>query len=300
MDHREPPTAAPLPRISVVVPTFNSAAYLAATLESILAQDYPDLEVIVVDGASTDGTVDIIRRYAGRLASWVSEPDRGQCDAINKGFARATGELRCWTNADDLLEPGALRHAAAQLDDPSRPQWLVGAARLIDAAGRPRGVRAPRLIDDDTFLLWALRWTPSQATFWNRSMWEAAGPLDEDLHYVMDFALWWRMHRVAPAVVSDRVLGTYRLHAASKSLVAVECSRRERRAQLAAVVAADMTRAEAGGEAARRALAERYATLIDDLADRGAMLERMRRHRLMGPVLRLYRRLAPWSPELET
>jgi hypothetical protein len=114
----------------------------------------------------------------------------------------------------------------------------------------------------------------------------------------MDLALWQRMHRVAPAILAERILATYCLHDASKSLTAVETSRSERKAHLADIIAADM--AEAVDEDARRALAERYATLFDELADRGAMLERMRRSRLMGPILRAYRRLTPWAPELES
>lgn len=289
-----------LPRFSVVLPTFNAAAFLEPTLRSLVEHDYPDLEVIVVDGGSTDGTVDILRRYADRLGWWVSEPDRGQCDAINKGFAHATGELHYWANADDPIEPGALRHVAARLTERAQPQWLVGAARLLDGRGRVLGVRAPRTVDDTTFLLWALRWIPTQAVFWNRAMWAAAGPFDEELHYVMDLALWERMYRAAPPLVTERVLASYCLHHASKSLTAIESSRGERKAHLATIIAADMARAEAAGEDARRVLAERYAALFDELADRAALLERMRHSRLMGPILRAYRRLTPWTPGLES
>jgi hypothetical protein len=298
-DDGAPPASSPSPRFSVVLPTFNAAAYLEPTLRSVLDQDYPELEFIVVDGGSTDGTVDIIRRYADRLAYWVSEPDRGQCDAINKGFARATGELHYWANADDPLEPGALRYVASRLSDPIRPQWLVGAATLIDRRGRRIGRRTPTRVDETTFLLWVLRWIPTQAVFWNRAMWDAAGPFDEDLHYVMDLALWHRMHRTAPAIVTERKLGLYRLHDQSKTLSAFETSRRERKAHLASMIAADMARAAENGEHARRALAESYAFLLDELSDRGALLERMRSSRTFGPLVRTYLRLVRWAPELE-
>lgn len=296
---RDTSTMSPLPRMSVVLPTFNGAAWLDETLRNIRAQDYPDLELIVVDGGSTDGTVDIIRRHEDAIAWWVSEPDRGQCHAINKGFARATGTLHYWANSDDLLEPGALRLAASLLDDPSRPQWLVGAARLIDGRGRQFGLRTVPKVDDTTFLLWALRWIPTQSVFWNAAMWQAAGPFDEDIHYVMDLALWERMYRVSPAIVTDRVLGWYRLHDTSKSLSSVEKSRRDRKRHLARIIAADIERARAEGGEGLDALSARYATLLDELADRSAMLERMRGSRFMGPILKAYRRLAPWTPDLE-
>ncbi len=286
-----------LPRMSVVLPTFNGAAFLEETIRNILGQDYPDLEFIVIDGASTDGTVDILRRYDDRIAYWESEPDRGQCHAINKGFARATGDIHYWANADDLLEPGALRHAATLLTDFSTPQWVVGAARLIDQRGRQFGMRVPDRVDDTTFLLWSVRWIPTQSVFWNRAMWQAAGPFDEDLHYVMDLALWQRMHRAAPAIVTPQVLGWYRLHHDAKSLVGVEKSRRERKAYLTRLIAADFARAQSDGLDKVEALAERYAVMLDELADQRALLERMRRNRLLGPILKLYGRFA-WVPDL--
>ena len=287
-----------LPRFSIVMPSFNTAEFLRETIDSVLAQDYPDFEYIVTDGGSTDGTLDILKSYGDRIR-WVSEPDRGQCDAINKGFAMATGDLHYWANADDPLEPGTLRHVAGLLTNLDRPQWAVGAASLIYGNGREFAVRKVDKVDDATFLLWAVKWIPTQSVFWNRRMWEVAGPFDEHLHYVMDLGLWERMHRAAPCIVTDRVLARYRLHDQSKSLSGVAKSRAERKTHLATLIAADMSRAQQEGPDAVQAMASRYAHLFDELSDQAALVERLGRNRVIGPLLKLYRRRASWYPDLD-
>ncbi len=284
-----------MPRFSVVMPSYNTAEYLRQTVDSILDQDYPDLEFIITDGQSTDGTIDLLRSYGSKIR-WVSEPDDGQCDAINKGFAMATGELHYWANADDPILPGTLRHVAGLLTDRSRPQWAVGAADLIDERGRIHFTRRVGRVDDTTFLLWALKWIPTQSVFWNRRMWEVAGPFNPDLHYTMDLGLWQRMHKAAPCIVTDRVLGMYRMHAQSKSLSGIEKSRAERKRNLGRIIAADLEEAAQAGAAAVQARADQMAVLLDDMADQVAFLNRMQTHPLMGPLIRLYRRKVAWSP----
>jgi len=287
-----------LPKFSIVLPSHNTADHLRETIESILDQDYPDIEFIITDGGSTDGTLDILRGFGDRI-KWVSSPDDGQSDAINKGFAMSTGALHYWANADDPLEPNALRHVAGLLTDLSAPQWMVGAARLIDGKGNEFGRRIVSKVDENSFLLWAVRWIPTQSVFWNRKMWEVAGPFDKDLHYVMDLGLWQRMYQTAPAIITPKVLASYRLHADSKSISGIEKSRDERKLHLARIIARDMQTAQASGEEALVELADRYSNLIDELADQAALVERLKQHRLAGPLMRYYQRKTAWFPKFD-
>lgn len=206
------------PRITVVTPSFNQARFIGQTLRSVLEQGYPDLEYFVVDGGSSDGSVDIIRAHADRLAGWVSEPDRGQSHAINKGLARATGEILCWLNSDDCLEPGALQTAAQILAPGSGRQALVGHALLVDdRTGERRFVRGEyrgRLQLLSPKFEYALH---QPSIFWRRELTEKIGLLDESLHLIMDFDYWWRMAQHCDFHNVDRVLSSIHRHAATKT-----------------------------------------------------------------------------------
>lgn len=180
------------PRISVVVPSFNQAGYLGATLESVIAQNYPNLELIVIDGGSGDGSVEILRQYAPHLDFWVSEPDRGQTDALIKGFARASGDIFCWLNSDDLLEPGTLAEVADFFVSNPRVDAVFGDALWIDAGGRP--LRRQREIPFNRFLwLHTYNYIPGMSMFWRREIYQRAGGLNPDFNLAMDADLWIRI-----------------------------------------------------------------------------------------------------------
>lgn len=205
-----------LPRITVVTPSFNQAQYLEQTIRSVLDQDYPNLEYIVVDGGSTDGSADIIRRYADRLAWWVSEKDDGQSHAINKGFTRASGDVYGYINSDDVLYPGALETVGNTYAGGAK--WVLGWVRMIEADGGewpqlPQTMAEP----SDWFVRNPI---PQQASFWAAKLWKALGPFQEDLRYTFDYEYWLRLRFKAglePTVV-HRCMGSYRLHENSKTV----------------------------------------------------------------------------------
>jgi glycosyltransferase involved in cell wall biosynthesis len=211
---------APLPRITVVTPSYNQAAFVDQTMRSIHDQDHPDVEHIVVDGGSTDGSLEIIRTYEDR-ATIIAEPDRGQTDAINKGLRRATGDIVCWLNTDDYFMPGALSTVAAYFRDHPEALWLTGDCLIVDEHGRPIQQpvrwykRALRLLPSP-FYLGLTNAITQPATFWRRSAHDELGYLDEALHYTMDYDWWLRLNELARPVRLNRTLTAFRIHQASK------------------------------------------------------------------------------------
>jgi glycosyltransferase involved in cell wall biosynthesis len=208
-----------LPLVSIVTPSFNQARYLESTLRSVLDQEYPNLEYILVDGGSTDGSLDIIRRYSDRLAWWISEKDRGQTDAINKGFAHANGEILAWLNSDDTYEPNAIREAVAFLQDHPDVGLVYGDANFIDENGRVVG-RFPAAQTNYRRLRQGYVHIPQQSAFWRADLWRKVGPLDPSFYFAMDYDLWVRLAALAPIQYYPRLWANFRLHTHGKTIAA--------------------------------------------------------------------------------
>jgi len=205
------------PKISVVTPSFNQGQYIEATIESVLGQKYPNLEYIIMDGGSTDGTVGIIEKYSEHLAYWVSEPDEGQTDALIKGFDRASGDILCWLCSDDLFESKTLHEVAETFTE--QPDWQVvyGDSFWIDADSRP--IRFKREIGFNRFIwMYDHNYLPQPSTFWRRGIYEQVGGLDIRWDLTMDADLWIRFAERATPHHVPRAWSRMRYYPEQKNL----------------------------------------------------------------------------------
>ena len=207
------------PLVSIITPSFNQAPYLETTLCSVLDQDYPNIEYIVMDGGSTDGSVEIIERYADRLAYWESAKDKGQTDAINKGFARAHGEILAWLNSDDMLYPHAVSEAVAYLKENPECGLVYGNSNFIDAQGRVIG-RFNAKQTDYKKLTRGYVHIPQQSAFWRADLWHQVGPLDDTIYFAMDYDLWLRLAKVSDIkyLPETEPWAAFRLHSDAKTI----------------------------------------------------------------------------------
>ena len=210
-----------LPRISVITPSFNQGPFIEHTIRSVLSQDYPDLEYVVVDGASNDNTVDILRSYGDRIR-WISEPDRGQAHAINKGLAMVSGDVIAFLNSDDIYEPLALQRVGEFFAQHPAAHWLTGRCRTIDVDGRE--IRRPITFYKNLWLrlgsyraLKILNYVSQPATFWTRKVTDTVGEFDESLVYAMDYDYSLRVGRRFRLWVHDDYLAAFRVHPTSKA-----------------------------------------------------------------------------------
>ena len=206
-----------LPLISIVLPSYNQAAYIEETLRSILDQNYPCLELLVIDGGSTDGSVDIIKRYESKIQYWVSEKDKGQSDAINKGFAKATGEIITWICSDDLLKPGALQLVADAFKGlPASVGLVHGGVELFDANRTISTVFTTGEPALERYLS-GMAFSQPAAFFKREYLLQIGGLVSPDLHFGMDYDLFMRLACVCDFHPLPQVLAAYRLHEASKT-----------------------------------------------------------------------------------
>ena len=205
-------------KISVVTPSFNQGGFLELTMQSVLNQGYPDLEYIVIDGGSSDNSVEIMRKYQSSLAYWVSEKDRGETEAINKGLKRVTGDIWCYLCSDDTLAAGTLARVVEAFHR-TNADVVYGNCNFITSAGLVSRVKRPGPFDHTRLLKGNYLYQPS--VFLRRSVLDKYGFFDESLHYAMDYEYWLRASQSMRFAYVDEVLSNYRLHLNSKSMSAV-------------------------------------------------------------------------------
>jgi glycosyltransferase involved in cell wall biosynthesis len=246
------PDGRPWPKISMVTVSFNQGKFIEQAIRSVLLQGYPNLEYIVIDAVSKDQSVEIIRKYAPWLTYWVSEPDRGMSDALNKGFARATGEFGNWINCDDYLLPGALKAVAQAYAASPVPCGVVGVGRWVNVRGRTLWEHTPADLSAESLAACGENWVPQPACFFPIEAYRAAGGVEDDFHYAMDFDLFIRIRKKVPFVRVGQVLSVATSHPDAKT--------KARRYKMFAEVRIIQCR-HGAEDAARKTLEKDYARL---------------------------------------
>ena len=202
-----------LPQIVLVTPVYNGQQFLRATIESVLAQDYSNLQYCIVDGGSTDDTLKIIKEYDQHLHYWSSEPDESMYHAINKGFSHSNGEVMGWLNSDDLLLPNALNSVGEVFAYQNEATWLTGLSTTIDASGNIVRVKMQHRITDCDFLLGPVIGLQQESTFFRRSLWDnAGGSMNLAFKYAADYELWCRFLQLSTLKHIHRPIGAFRRH----------------------------------------------------------------------------------------
>ena len=211
------PDGSAWPKISVVTPSYNQGQFLEEAIRSVLLQGYPNLEYIIIDGGSTDNSVEVIRKYEPWLANRVSEPDRGQSHAVNKGIRRATGEILLWLNSDDLVLPGAFQTVAIEFVKNPEARLVIGQARIINDRGDITGELRSEFSSWEEIATTPRNSIRQISTFFQKNLFEELGYLDESLHIAMDTELLVRFTRIYKPVVIDDYLTAFRVHPDAKT-----------------------------------------------------------------------------------
>lgn len=206
------------PKVSIITPSFNQGRFLEASIRSVLEQDYPEIEYIIVDGGSKDNSVEIIKKYEDRLAWWVSQKDKGHADALNKGFARATGEILAWLNSDDIYFPNAISEAVSILKSHPEVGMVYGDADLIDDSGATVGRFASKQTNYRHMLRGSVH-IPQATTFLRADLWRQVGPLDLSLFFSFDYDLWVRLAKVSQLLYVPRRWANFRIHSEGKTII---------------------------------------------------------------------------------
>lgn len=216
-------SSAEYPSISVVIPSFNQGEYIEETLVSVIGQCYPNLEIIVIDGGSTDNTTEIIQKYADRLHYWHSKKDRGQADAINQGMRLSSGDVVCWLNSDDMYLPGTLLDIGRRFQSRTQDYHLVYGGSLHisqteeQLSGHVQAMDVPQGGAFDSERLTYCDFIAQPSAFWTRKLWLAAGELNCDRHYVLDWDWFIRASKLTDFEYVSKLYSLYRFHDAHKS-----------------------------------------------------------------------------------
>ncbi|HPN54843.1 MAG TPA: glycosyltransferase family 2 protein [Candidatus Moranbacteria bacterium] len=208
-------------KISIITPSYNQARFIERTIKSVLDQNYPDLEYIIMDGGSTDGTVEILQKYSDKI-TWKSEKDNGQSDAINKGLKMATGDIVAYLNSDDTYETGSLQKVVDFFENNKEAKWVTGKCKIINE--KDEEIRKPITFYKNLFLknfsyskLLSENFISQPATFWKRELLNEIGYLNEEEHFCMDYEYWLRIGQKYPAGIIGAYLANFRYHTQSKS-----------------------------------------------------------------------------------
>jgi glycosyltransferase involved in cell wall biosynthesis len=276
------------PLVSIVTPSYNQAAFLEETIRSVLEQDYEPIEYVVVDDGSTDGSVEIVRRYEGRLTAAIRQENAGQVAALNRGFARTSGSYMGYLNSDDTLLPGAVARMVAELETDPRLLLVYGDALYTDQHGRQTGYLPSREFDVAAMVSACDNHVVQPSTLWRREAWERYGPLNEDGWYFFDFEFFLRFPPERVKRIAEP-LSTYRIHAAAKSTGAAGTRLARDHARLAETFFASDRLPETARRVAREGRSSAYL-LGAEFAYEALDLPRARRYVLRG--LRLHPRHA--------
>ncbi len=201
------------PKISIITPSYNQEQFLEQTMLSVLGQNYPNLEYIIIDGGSTDNSVEIIKRYENKLAYWISEKDEGQASAINKGFERATGDIFCWLNSDDMFMPGTFSYIANQLDIMQTMLLTGSSIRYWETAEGLKTSSHTIVKDREELSLNDVDYIMQPSTFWTKKTWGEVGKLNEQLHYTFDWEWFLRAELLKVQIKAvNHTMSIYRIH----------------------------------------------------------------------------------------
>jgi hypothetical protein len=271
------------PRISIVTPSYNQGGYIEETIRSVLLQNYPNLEYIIIDGGSTDESVKIIKKYESWLTYWVSEPDRGQSHAINKGFERCSGDIYNWLCSDDILLTDALTTVAKEISL-TEPAWVIGGSSVRDeVTNNCRSIPAPESFGMINFLAWGALWINQPSVFWNREIKERAGLINEHLNYCMDSDLWLRFYTLAVPNIMPKAISQYRYHSEAKTTPYSD------QQALSQTELSQWILEKVCSASLPPTLAAERILAISTLQEEIAKLFRLRKHTVIGSLIRIWR-----------